>query len=223
MITKKLLIGSALSALLLIGCGGGGSTTGTTTTGYFVDAAVANVDYDCVADGKLNQATGADGAFTCTNMAQVRFRLGNLVLGEISALPSDNYLFPQDLIGVARDSGINDTRVIAMARLLQSLDTDGNPSNGIVIAQETKTLLVETESAFNPNEVALYLESASINPAYIRTREQAKEHLYETFQTVIGQVTPNTPVTPTTSSTPTTPTSSSIPTTPSMPTSTPNS
>jgi len=217
MITKKLLIGSALSALLLIGCGG--SSTSTTTTGYLVDAAVANVDYDCVADGNLNQATGPDGAFTCTNMTQVRFRIGNLILGEMNALPSDHYLFPQDLVGVARDSGIDDSRVLAMAQLLQSLDTDGNPNNGITIAQETKTLLVETERAFNPDEVALYLESASIDPAHIRTREQAREHLYETLQAVIGQTTQNIPETPSTTetptSTPTTPTTT--PTTPSIP------
>jgi len=207
MITKKLLISSALSALLLIGCGGG--STSTTTTGYLVDSAVANVDYDCLADGQLNQTTGPDGAFRCTNMTQVRFRIGNLILGEMNALPSDKYLFPQDLIGVARDSGIDDNRVIAMAQLLQSLDSDGNPSNGIVIAQETKTLLVEAESNFNPDDVALYLESASINPEHIRTREQAREHLRETVQAVIGQTTqsiPDTPTTPTTSETPTSPT-----------------
>jgi hypothetical protein len=211
MITKKLLIGSAFLALLLIGCGG--NSTDTTTTGYLVDAAVANVDYDCIADGKLNQTTGSDGAFSCTNMTQVRFRIGNLVLGEMRALPSDNYLFPQDLIGVARDSGVDDNRVIAMAQLLQSLDSDGNPTNGIVIAQEIKTLLVETERAFNPDEVALYLESTSINPSHIRTREQAREHLFETLQTVIGQSTPtpSTPVEPSTSNTPTTQTTPNIP------------
>lgn len=184
MITKKLLISSTFSAFALIGCGGGGSSTAT--TGYFVDAAVANADYDCVADGNYSNVTGADGSFTCTNMTQVRFRVGNVVLGEINTLPADKYVFPQDLVGVPRDTGIYDARVTAMAQLLQSIDNDGNPSNGIAIAQETKTLLAETERAFAPEEVPLYLESASINPAYIQTQEQARLHLSETVQSLVA-------------------------------------
>ena len=185
MITKKLLISSTFAVFALIGCGGGGSSS-TATTGYFVDAAVANADYDCVADGNYNKVTGADGSFTCTNMAQVRFRVGNVVLGEINTLPADKYVFPQDLVGVARDTGVNDARVTAMAQLLQSIDNDGNPSNGIAIAQETKTLLAETERAFNPAEVPLYLESASINPAHRLSASQAQQHLAQTLQSVSG-------------------------------------
>jgi len=184
MITKKILMSSAFAALVLVGCGGGGSSSAT--TGYLVDAAVGNADYDCVADGNVHRTTGADGSFTCTNMSQVRFRIGHLILGEIHALPSDKHVFPQDLIGVARDTGVNDARVIAMARLLQSLDSDGNPSNGITIAQESKNLLVETETAFNPAEVNIYLESASINPAHRPSANQAQQHLAQTLQGVTG-------------------------------------
>jgi hypothetical protein len=186
MITKKLLMSSALAALVLVGCGGGGSSSSSTTTGYLVDSAVANANYDCTADGSYNKTTGADGSFTCTNMSQVRFRVGNLVLGEIHALPSDKHVFPQDLVGVARDTGVNDARVIAMAQLLQSLDSDGNPSNGITIAEESKNLLVETERAFNPAEVNIYLESASINPAHRPSANQAQQHLTQTLQGVTG-------------------------------------
>jgi hypothetical protein len=182
MITKKLLMSSTLAALVLVGCGGGGSSSSSTTTGYLVDSAVANANYDCTADGSYNKTTGADGSFTCTNMSQVRFRVGNLVLGEIHALPSDKHVFPQDLVGVARDTGVNDARVIAMAQLLQSLDSDGNPSNGITIAEESKNLLVETERAFNPAEVNIYLESASINPAHRPSANQAQQHLIQTLQ-----------------------------------------
>ena len=185
MITKKLLMSSTLAALVLVGCGGGGSSS-SATTGYLVDSAVANANYDCTADGSYNKTTGADGSFTCTNMSQVRFRVGNLVLGEIHALPSDKHVFPQDLVGVARDTGVNDARVIAMAQLLQSLDSDGNPSNGITITQESKDLLVETERAFNPAEVNIYLESASINPAHRPSASQAQQHLSQTLQSVSG-------------------------------------
>jgi len=183
MITKKILISSTLAAFVLIGCGGGSTST---TTGYLVDSAVVNADYDCTADGSINKTTGADGSFTCKNMSQVRFRIGKLVLGEIHALHADKHVFPQDLVGVARDTGINNTRVVAMAQLLQSLDSDGNPENGIAIAQETKTMVAETERAFNPDELTIYQDSASV--VYRPTPVQAQQHLEQTLQNVVGTV-----------------------------------
>ncbi len=185
MITKKLLISSAIAALVLVGCGGGGgSSTASSTTGYLVDSTVANADYDCTADGNYNKTTGADGSFTCTDMSQVRFRIGKLVLGEIHSLPSDKYVFPQDLVGVARDSGVNNAKVIAMSQLLQSLDSDGNPENGITIAQEEKAAIAETESAFNPADLTIYQDSASV--IYRPTPAQAEQHLTQTLQSVLG-------------------------------------
>jgi hypothetical protein len=182
MITKKLLMSSALAALVLVGCGGGGSSSAT--TGYFVDAAVANADYDCVADGNVHRTTGADGSFTCTNMSQVRFRIGHLILGEIHALHTDKHVFPQDLVGVTRDTGVNDARVIAMAQLLQSIDSDGNPSNGITITQERKEAVAGTDTAFNPTQLPVYLNSASVT--YRPTPEQAKQHLIQTLHGITG-------------------------------------
>ena len=182
MITKKLLISSTFAALVLVGCGGGSSSS-IETTGYLVDSAVANADYDCTADGSYDKTTGADGSFTCTNMSQVRFRVGNLVLGEINALPSDKYVFPQDLVGVARDTGLNDARVVAMAQLLQSLDSDGNPENGIAITQESKTAIAETERAFNPADLTIYQDSASV--VYRPTPAQAQQHLALTIQATV--------------------------------------
>jgi len=175
---KTLLIGSAFAALVLVGCGGGSSTSAS--TGYLVDAAVANADYDCVADGNFNKTTGPDGSFTCTNMSQVRFRVGHLVLGEIHTLPSDKHVFPQDLVGVART--VNNDNVVAMAQLLQSLDSDGNPENGIAIAQESKIAVAETERAFNPADLTIYQDSASV--AYRPTHVAAQQHLTQNIQAV---------------------------------------
>jgi hypothetical protein len=223
MITKKLIISSALAAGLLVGCGGGSSdSTAPATasaTGYFVDSAVANVDYDCVADGSVNKKTGADGSFHCNNMVQVRFHIGELVLGEVAVVPADGYVLPQDLVGVARDSGVNDARVTAMAQLLQSLDTDGNPANGITIAQNIKELIAETRTNFNPAEVPVYLESASVNPAHIRTADQAREHLRTTLQNIPGRVhdNHNTPDGPNTPDVPNTPDGPNIPDVPNTP------
>ncbi len=190
MINKKLLIGSALTALVLVGCGGSSdSTSVASTTGYLVDAPVANADYDCVADGVYDQVTGSDGSFTCQNMSQVRFRIGELVLGEITSLPDDNYVFPQDLAGVTRTDTLLDEKVTALAQLLQSLDEDGDPTNGIVIPEDVKDLLVDSETTFTSSELYTYLNSASIDPSHIRTSTEARNHLRDTMQ-VLGTVTP---------------------------------
>lgn len=189
---KKYLLGSAITAsLLLVGCGSSGesdtvtSTTDTTTlsgtTGYVVDAAVENMDYDCVADNDMNKVTGKDGAFTCQNMSQVRFRIGKLVLGEIHVLPHDKYIFPQDILDTDRNN-ITDAKVTAMAQLLQSLDENNNLNDGIQLPENKKDLLADGETAFNPENMDQYMESVSIDPVRERTQTEAQEHLRETMQ-----------------------------------------
>ena len=182
---KHIFLGSALTAsFILTGCGSDSATTSTTTssTGYFIDAAVANLDYDCVSDGTSGQ-TDASGAFTCQNMNQVRFRVGNLVLGEINTLPQDGYVMPQDVVGVPRDD-VTNPQVTAMAQLLQSLDADADPANGITLTEETK-IAMPTET-FNSSDVETYLSAASLPPAQIRTQTQAQEHLRATTQSMVG-------------------------------------
>lgn len=177
---KKYIIGSAFATFALVGCGSSTTTdTALETTGYLVDSAVQNVNYDCVSDNDYNKTTGIDGAFTCRTMNQVRFRIGDLVLGEIDALPQDGYVCPQDLVGVDR-TNISDPKVTAMAQLLQSLDSDGNVSNGLQIPEDTHALFENTE--FNASDLEPYLESASIEPARIRTETEAREHLRDTMQ-----------------------------------------
>jgi hypothetical protein len=184
---NKYIFGSAIAAsLLLAGCGSGGddttTDTSTSTTGYVVDSAVANMDYDCVADNDMNKVTDANGAFTCQNMSQVRFRLGDLVLGEINSLPADKYVFPQDILGVDRNNTLQNTEVTAMAQLLQSLDENRDPSDGIVISNEHKEALEEAH--FNAEDLADYLNEASVEEV---SQTDAQNHLRESLQTIIGK------------------------------------
>jgi len=130
----KRITSTIAASLLFVGCGSSGTNTteATVQTGYLVDSAVANADYDCISDGEMNKTTASDGAFQCQDMSRVRFRIGKLILGEINHLPTDGYVFPQTLINVPIED-INDTRVIELAQLLQSLDADRNVTNGIQI------------------------------------------------------------------------------------------
>lgn len=179
---RQYILGSTVAAsMLLVGCSSSDSTTDTisSTTGYVVDSAVENLNYDCVADGTENHATGKDGAFTCQNMSQVRFRIGDLILGEIHALPADGYVFPQDIAGVNR-SDVTNNAVTAMAQLLQSLDEDGNLDNGIQIPEGVQNAF-ENE-AFNAEDLDTYMGQASVAPQRVRTRTRAQQHIRDTMQ-----------------------------------------
>ncbi|KIM08483.1 MAG: hypothetical protein KU28_03550 [Sulfurovum sp. PC08-66] len=123
---------SALSALTITSCGGGGGSSTTTPetpnnqpyTGYFVDEAVKGATYIC---GDKTGTTDAEGKFECPTQ-EVTFKIGQTVLGTIKSIPADGNVFPQDIVGVDR----NDTshpQVKNMAILMQSLDSDQDPSN----------------------------------------------------------------------------------------------
>ncbi len=194
---KQTFISATLASLLLVGCGSTDTTTTLTdTTGYFVDAAVQNLDYDCIADGDFNNTTTENGAFTCKNMTQVRFRVGNLVLGEISVLPTDNNVMPQDIVGVDR-TDIYNQKVTEIARLLQSCDSDLNATNGITIDDVTKEELLanlELNTMFDENSTNTYLELA--NQTTTMTQTQARVHLHATLQTLETNALTNTNTNP---------------------------
>lgn len=127
---------------LLASCGGGSASNGLpveyesksepsqTYQGYLIDSAVAGVTYHC---GIKQGVTDAQGAFICDALP-VRFSINNIELGSLEQLPSDNRVFPQDLVGVDR-ADVNNSDVLKIATVLQSLDRDGNASNGIEIVQ----------------------------------------------------------------------------------------
>ena len=125
---KTTTIGSALLAsLLLAGCGSSGSTTeitSTTGTGYYVDSAVKGVDYVC---GSQSGTTGENGDFTFEVNKKCTFKLGDLMLREVNAsVLTDGLTILEDHPDVAR--------------LLQTLDSDGNASNGIDVHASAKEL-----------------------------------------------------------------------------------
>ncbi len=130
------------------GCGGGSSSTSTPTenttstekTGYLIDSAVEGVDYTC---GTLVGVTDSNGKFLydvskCPN--GIEFKLKDLSLRTInpSAINSDTYLTLQELAGKTRND-VTDETVQKMAVLLQSLDEDNDPTNGIKIDSTLKS------------------------------------------------------------------------------------
>ena len=115
---------TALS-LILFGCGGGGSSTvddGTPAIGtaYYVDSAVSGIDYVC---GSQEGVTGENGDFTFEVGQSCTFYLGAIPLRDIVA---------DDL----QDGSTVQETDVNVARILQTLDADGDPTNGITISAE---------------------------------------------------------------------------------------
>lgn len=133
---SKLLSSSLLiSAILaLSNCGGGGGslsndeTTSPTQTpatqtgiGYYVDAPVHGVAYEC---GNQSGTTDKEGKFTFQVDKECIFSIAGVTLR----------ITPADQLSDGKEV-IEDNVIVA--RFLQSIDYDGNPNNGIEIKEET--------------------------------------------------------------------------------------
>jgi len=138
------IVVSSVIGLLLSGCGN--SSSGTSSIGYLIDSPVAGVRYSC---GNVSGITTASGAFSCRE-TPVIFTIGSYLLGSVNTLPSDGKVFPQDLVGVSR-SDVTTQAVIDIARLLQSLDDDGNISSTITIPASVGTAFSSATGANDLN------------------------------------------------------------------------
>jgi hypothetical protein len=112
--------GSAL--LFLYACGGGGGTP--SDVGVFVDAPVEGLTYQ---SGGFTGTTDSAGKFTYGIGQTVTFSVNGVTL---PAVQGASLLTPVDLVGA---SSPDSPEAVNIARFLQSIDSDGNPDNGIVI------------------------------------------------------------------------------------------
>jgi hypothetical protein len=120
------------ASMVLVACGGGTSTPAppqnpppATLTGTFIDSPVANIGYRT--DSIAPDATDSQGQFSYLAGESVTFSIGDIDLPPVAA---EAVITPLDIIDT---QDINDPSVVNIARLLQSLDADGDPTNGISI------------------------------------------------------------------------------------------
>ena len=111
----------------------GTTTTGSQEVGVFVDSAVAGVTY--TTSSGLSGTTNSSGQFSYVVGDTASFSIGDVSLGSVTA---SSVLTPVEVMGA---SGTADQQVINLARLLQTLDSDGDPSNGIEITTSTSNSL----------------------------------------------------------------------------------
>ncbi len=103
-----------------------------TNVGLVIDGVVEGMNY--VTSSGLSGVTDESGTFRYASGDTVTFSVGSAVLGSFVAdeVMSDGKVFLQEIAGVGLEN-LNDEYVENMAVFLQSLDSDGDAYNGIVI------------------------------------------------------------------------------------------
>ncbi len=158
---------AALSSLTLAGCGGGGDSASTdngnnggnggnvtkpTLTATFIDSAVAGLNYTC---GNYTALTDGQGQFLFNDGDTCAFKLGSIPLGETQVKKGQTLVTPYT-IAEKGDKG----RAIRIAALLQTMDADGDASNGITLKTEDVVKLGNTLRFGNDDEFNTSLNEA---------------------------------------------------------------
>jgi len=132
------LLGFLMLGFLILGTGGcGGSEGGGSPDiqeGIFVDSPVQGLGYET---SSRSGRTGPDGSFSFQSGEIITFYLGGLLLGQA---PASDLMSPLDLVEEAEGDDTHPA-VLNICRLLQSLDADGNPDNGIQITERMRAEL----------------------------------------------------------------------------------
>jgi len=120
--------------LVLTACGGGSedeNNDSTPVTGEFIDSAVEGLSYKTETQSGL---TDSEGKFIYIPGETVTFSIGDIVLGSAKG---EAVITPVSLVTGAEDE--NNEMVVNIARVLQTLDKDGDPDNGILIDELVRT------------------------------------------------------------------------------------
>jgi uncharacterized protein (TIGR02145 family) len=156
------------------GSGGGGSSndtgdqTPTTITGKFIDSAVAGLDYRC-SSGDTG-VTNTLGEYTCNEGDTVTFSIAGITLGSVTAQET---ITPKTLFPNNEEAALN------LAQLLQTLDTDKDPNNGITLDSSLTSQLSSQTLDFNANDFDSNLET--LLGISIVSESDAGQHLNATL------------------------------------------
>ncbi|MBJ6137061.1 hypothetical protein [Marinobacter litoralis] len=143
---KNWALTAVISSIALTGCsgssssGGGSSSTpppaGENETGVFVDSAVAGINYATSPSGQTGQTNNL-GEYEYQSGDTVTFSVGGINLPPVTAT---GRITPADMGGGTANWN-EDQTVVNILRLLQTLDDDGYPDNGINITPAVHTAL----------------------------------------------------------------------------------
>lgn len=139
------------------GDGGGGDGGGTPRSGILADSPVQGVAYTTT-PSRLTGTTDSNGAYAFVNGDTVAFSLGGLQLGSVQAT---GIVTPTEL------AAGNSNKLSNLLVVLQSLDADGNPGNGIVIPAAAAAAVTSA--------IDLTVAPASLNTAALQAAMNAGE------------------------------------------------
>ena len=165
------------TSMIFIGCGGGSSSSAkeyTSGVGTYVDSAVSGISYIC---GEEKGVTDENGQFTFEVGASCTFFIKDIKLREVD---KDTL---RDKVVIFEDNP-------KVAQFLQTLDSDGNASNGITIDPKVIELLDDRLPDSEEKLKALVekiREASAKDPKFEYTgqvvnEDEAKQHLETTRQ-----------------------------------------
>lgn len=170
----NLTLCSVALAVALTACGGGGDAA--PKTGVFLDSPVAGMSY--VGNRGSAGVTSAQGEFTYQEGETITFRIGGLTLGSATG---GAIVTPAHLESTPGRLGDHAARVL---RVLQTLDSDDNPENGITVstaarAAITQQLDLSTSAA---TEAAMLAAVRQAKPAVaLQDEDRALQHFAQTL------------------------------------------
>lgn len=155
----KNLSPTCLTLLLLTACGGSSDDSDGNTsqilTGVFIDSAVSGLNY---ATSTQSGVTSLEGEFQYLAGESITFSVGQLELPAVIGAPT---ITPLDLFNTDM---LTDNRVVNLSSLLQGLDDNSNPDDGISIsAAATVAAPTSTEVDFDVNRDEFVQNVAIIN------------------------------------------------------------
>lgn len=148
--------------------------------GTFIDSPVDGIAFQTPSQ---NGITDVAGTFSYIEGEAVQFSIGNIILGEGFAKPN---MSPVDIVDGATTT--DHPTVVNIARLLQTLDLDGDPANGIFISKNvrdsTQGLSIDftaSETSFENDQNLLTFISQTTNTSNLVPKYMAITHLEETL------------------------------------------
>ncbi len=152
-------------------------------TGVFLDSAVVNIGYrTATVEGFTNER----GEFNYHAGESITFFIGAL---EFPSVIAKDILTPED---IGKMSGAKNNVVINIIRLLQSLDVDGDPANGIEISETALAVAEPMDLTLNPqffarlDEVEHLLWLSDAPTRELIPAQQALDHFKATLASING-------------------------------------
>ncbi|MGA1795762.1 MAG: hypothetical protein ACMUIL_07870 [bacterium] len=160
------------------GCGGGDGSSNSSIIreGRFLDSAVCGLHYS---SGSQSGITDVNGKFLYEEGKIVKFAIGDIVLGEARG---KSIITPLDF---DPNGSLSHQKVVNISRFLLSVDSDGDPNNGIMITEKAREdangVTIDFDVPDAAFDVSPFFNELPYAPDLVST-DFAKNHLQGTLK-----------------------------------------